>query len=162
MPLRTYRQRRQVALELTEQHLFGQVPLLFLGCDETTLRRDRQDPWIDYYSGCAEPEAALLIEQRDGKTFATLFLDPGDPARVIWDGPRLGPGPQSRRVHGVEDTQPLERLEAAVAAVLNNKAGRHVTIHLRGGDLEIEWRAEDNHVYMTGPAVEVFSGEWST
>jgi diaminopimelate epimerase len=47
---------------------------------------------------------------------------------------------------------------AAVAAVLNNKAGRRVTIHLRGGDLEIEWRAEDNHVYMTGPAEEVFEG----
>jgi diaminopimelate epimerase len=47
---------------------------------------------------------------------------------------------------------------AAVAAVLNNKASRRVTIHLRGGDLEIEWRADDNHVYMTGPAEEVFNG----
>jgi diaminopimelate epimerase len=47
---------------------------------------------------------------------------------------------------------------AAVAAVLNNKTGRRVTIHLRGGNLEIEWRAEDNHVYMTGPAEEVFEG----
>jgi diaminopimelate epimerase len=47
---------------------------------------------------------------------------------------------------------------AAVASVLNHKAGRRVTVHLRGGDLEIEWRAEDNHVYMTGPAEEVFEG----
>ncbi|MGE0827215.1 MAG: diaminopimelate epimerase [Candidatus Binatia bacterium] len=47
---------------------------------------------------------------------------------------------------------------AAVAAVLNKKSERRVTIHLRGGDLEIEWRAEDNHVYMTGPAEEVFEG----
>lgn len=47
---------------------------------------------------------------------------------------------------------------AAVAAILNKKAGRRVTIHLRGGDLEIEWREEDNHVYMTGPAEEVFEG----
>jgi len=47
---------------------------------------------------------------------------------------------------------------AAVAAILNHKVGRRVTIHLRGGDLEIEWRAEDNHVYMTGPAEEVFEG----
>ncbi|HKA53827.1 MAG TPA: diaminopimelate epimerase [Candidatus Binatia bacterium] len=51
---------------------------------------------------------------------------------------------------------------AAVAAVLNRKAGRRVTIHLRGGDLEIEWRAEDNHVYMTGPAEEVFEGTIET
>ena len=124
MPLRTYRQRRQVALELAEQHLFGPVPLLFLGCDETTLRRDRQDPWIDYYSGCAEPEAALLIESVNGTTVATLFLDPGDPTRVIWDGPRLGPSVQAQRLHGVEKTQPVERLEEAVAAAGARAGGR--------------------------------------
>jgi len=47
---------------------------------------------------------------------------------------------------------------AAVAAALNNLTSRQVTVHLLGGDLLIEW-AEDNHVYMTGPAVEVFTGE---
>ncbi len=46
-----------------------------------------------------------------------------------------------------------------VAAVLNDKAERRATIHLNGGDLEIEWNAADNHVLMTGPAEEVFSGE---
>lgn len=48
---------------------------------------------------------------------------------------------------------------ATVASVLNGQTDRTVTVHLLGGDLEIEW-AEDNHVYMTGPAVEVFRGEW--
>ena len=47
---------------------------------------------------------------------------------------------------------------AVVAAVLNQKSERRVTVHLRGGDLEIEWRAENNHVYMTGAAEEVFEG----
>lgn len=47
-----------------------------------------------------------------------------------------------------------------VAGVLTGRSGRNVTIHLRGGDLSIEWNESDNHVYMTGPAVEVFSGEW--
>jgi diaminopimelate epimerase len=47
-----------------------------------------------------------------------------------------------------------------VAGVLNGRTGRNVTIHLRGGDLSIEWKESDNHVYMTGPAVEVFHGEW--
>ena len=47
---------------------------------------------------------------------------------------------------------------AAVAAMLNNTADRRVTVHLRGGDLEIEWRTEDRHVYMTGAAEEVFEG----
>jgi diaminopimelate epimerase len=47
----------------------------------------------------------------------------------------------------------------AVAGVLTGRFDRKVTLHLLGGDLEIEWGA-DNHVYMTGPAVEVFSGDW--
>ena len=48
-----------------------------------------------------------------------------------------------------------------VAAVLAGHTDRKVLIHLPGGDLTIEWRASDNHVYMTGPATEVFSGEWT-
>lgn len=46
---------------------------------------------------------------------------------------------------------------AAVSAFLNGIAGRRVLIHLLGGDLEIEW-SEEGPVYMTGPAVEVFTG----
>jgi len=44
-----------------------------------------------------------------------------------------------------------------VAGVLNDKTNRKVTVHLAGGDLLIEW-ADNNHVYMTGPAVDVFEG----
>jgi len=47
----------------------------------------------------------------------------------------------------------------AVAGVLTGRFDRTVTIHLLGGDLDIEW-GQDNHVYKTGPAVEVFSGDW--
>ncbi len=45
-----------------------------------------------------------------------------------------------------------------VAAVLNKKTGRKVTVSLAGGDLVIEWSEENNHVYMTGPATKVFTG----
>ncbi|MBX9790675.1 MAG: diaminopimelate epimerase [Pirellulales bacterium] len=48
-----------------------------------------------------------------------------------------------------------------VAGVLSGRTERRVTVHLLGGDLELEW-ADDGRVYMTGPAVEVFSGEWSS
>lgn len=48
----------------------------------------------------------------------------------------------------------------AVAAVLNGLTGRRVTVHLRGGDLTIEWRPDDNHVYMTGSATTVFEGTY--
>src|SRR4030042_2700265 len=46
---------------------------------------------------------------------------------------------------------------AAVASSIKGLTGRNVTIHLLGGDFFIDW-AGDNHVYMTGPAVEVFEG----
>jgi diaminopimelate epimerase len=47
-----------------------------------------------------------------------------------------------------------------VAGVLTGRSSRQVVIHLPGGDLDIEWNENDNHVYMTGPAIEVFTGEW--
>lgn len=46
----------------------------------------------------------------------------------------------------------------AIACNLNELTGKHVYIELLGGMLEIEWK-DDNHVYMTGPAVTVFEGE---
>ena len=46
---------------------------------------------------------------------------------------------------------------SAVASVLNDKTHRRLTVRLRGGDLDILW-GEDNIVYMTGPAQEVFRG----
>jgi len=49
---------------------------------------------------------------------------------------------------------------ASAGAVASNVKGlteKTVTVHLLGGDLLIEW-AEEDHVYMTGPAVEVFEG----
>jgi diaminopimelate epimerase len=45
----------------------------------------------------------------------------------------------------------------AVASSIKGLTGKNVTVHLPGGDLFIDW-AGDNHVYMTGPAVEVFEG----
>jgi diaminopimelate epimerase len=47
-----------------------------------------------------------------------------------------------------------------VAGVLTGRSDRKILAHLPGGDLELEWNADNNHVYMTGPAVEVFTGEW--
>ncbi len=47
-----------------------------------------------------------------------------------------------------------------VAAVLNGLVERKAQIQLLGGELEIEWRADNNRVYMTGGAELVFEGEW--
>jgi len=47
-----------------------------------------------------------------------------------------------------------------VAGHLAGRTQRRLTAHLPGGDLQLDWSERDNHVYMTGPAVEVFHGEW--
>ena len=49
-----------------------------------------------------------------------------------------------------------------VAGSLRQQCERQIIAHLPGGDLELYWRPSDNHVHMTGPAVEVFRGQWST
>lgn len=47
-----------------------------------------------------------------------------------------------------------------VAAARTGRSGRRATVHLRGGDLHIQWD-DDNHVYMTGPATTVFEGDYA-
>jgi len=47
-----------------------------------------------------------------------------------------------------------------VAGILNDLTDRKILAHLPGGDLQLHWSVDDNHVYMTGPAEEVFTGDW--
>ncbi len=50
---------------------------------------------------------------------------------------------------------------SAVAAMYTGRiAAREATVRLRGGDLFIEWNAQNNRVYMTGPAAIAFEGDW--
>jgi diaminopimelate epimerase len=47
-----------------------------------------------------------------------------------------------------------------VAGALTGRTEREILAHLPGGNLKLHWRAEDDHVQLTGPAVEVYTGEW--
>lgn len=47
---------------------------------------------------------------------------------------------------------------AVVAGVIRGLTDRRVGVVLDGGRLDIEWRESDNHILMTGPAVEVYRG----
>jgi diaminopimelate epimerase len=47
-----------------------------------------------------------------------------------------------------------------VAGVLADRTSRQLKSHLLGGDLDLYWNEDDNHVYMTGPATEVYRGDW--
>lgn len=128
LPLPTYRRRRAEALKRLQRAFGERVPLLLLGCDETALRRDRQDPWFDYFTGCAEPEAALLLDPAR-RPHDTLFLESGDPARVIWDGARLGPDERARRAHGVGAVAARAGLDDAVALALHRSGGLLAMCH---------------------------------
>ena len=46
----------------------------------------------------------------------------------------------------------------AVAAALTGRCGRQSHIIMDGGTLDIEWREQDGHIYLTGPAVIAFEG----
>lgn len=49
----------------------------------------------------------------------------------------------------------------AVAGVLTGRTANDVLVHLKGGDLHIRWDREADRVFMTGPSVVVFEGEWA-
>ncbi len=48
-----------------------------------------------------------------------------------------------------------------VAGVLTQRTARRITAHLPGGPLDLEWPDPSGSVFMTGPAVEVFRGQWT-
>lgn len=94
-----------------------------------------------------------------------LELDPHFPNRVNAEFVQvISPGEVRMRVweRGSGETLACGTGASAVcvAGAIGGRTGRKVLVHLVGGELELDW-ADDNHVYLTGPAVEVFSGEWS-
>jgi len=95
----------------------------------------------------------------------TIEVDPHFPARVNVEFIEvLNPGEVRQRTweRGSGETWACGTGASAVcvAGVLTGRTGRRIVNHLRGGDLELHWDETDNHVYMTGPATEVFSGDW--
>ncbi len=115
-----------------------------------------------------------------GNPHAVLFVDDVNTYEVNWFGPRIERHsifPRKTNVEFVQRVSPTylkmrvwERgagltlacgtgaCATVVAAVLNGLSERTATVELPGGKLEITWDDEDNHLYMTGPAEEVFCG----
>jgi diaminopimelate epimerase len=94
-------------------------------------------------------EGHELFPERVNVHFVQVHSD-NEATMVTWErgsGPTLACGTGASAV--------------CVAGVLTGKTGRELLAHLPGGDLELAWRESDGHVFMTGPASEVFSGEWS-
>ena len=116
-----------------------------------------------------------------GNPHCITFVDELSDDWVLGVGPKVETDPHFPRRVNAEFVQVLSRTEirmrvwergsgetlacgtgacaVCVAGVLSGRTERKILAHLPGGDLELHW-AEDGHVHMTGPAVEVFSGEW--
>jgi Xaa-Pro aminopeptidase len=130
LPLSTYRRRRASAAKILGK-AHGPTPILLLGApaddpvlDRTPVAgRHRQDPWFDWFTGCHEGDAALLIDP-SGSQRDTLFLEKGDPDRIVWDGERLGPGTVAKRAFGVHATAPLGELKERLQAAIDRAGGR--------------------------------------
>lgn len=117
-----------------------------------------------------------------GNPHCVVFVDRADDDWVLRIGPQVETAPEFPARVNVEFIEVLSPREVrqrtwergsgetwacgtgasavCVAGVLAGKTERRIVNHLLGGDLELHWSEADNHVYMTGPATEVFSGEW--
>ncbi len=127
-------------------------------------------------------EAFAVTAVSMGNPHAVIYVDDVKSVPLEAIGPKLEHAPEFPRrvnVHFVHVHSPGEvtmrtwergsgitlacgtgACAVCVAGVLTGKTDRKLLAHLPGGDLELEWSASDNHVYMTGPATEVFTGEW--
>lgn len=76
-------------------------------------------------------------------------VSPNEVNMVVWE---RGAGPTMACGTGA--------CAVVVAGVLNRLTEKRVTVNLPGGALQIEW-ADNGHIYMTGPATEVFQGEYT-
>ncbi len=115
-----------------------------------------------------------------GNPHAVIFIDKVEDFPVGYYGPKIENHPifpKRTNVEFIEVINPSEikmrvwergsgetmacgtgASASTVAAIIKGLIGRNVIVHLAGGDLNIAW-SENNHVYMTGPAEEVFNGE---
>ncbi len=137
-------------------------------------------PIIDYPLRVKDREFRITCVSM-GNPHAVIFLE-GDPEQFsvsLW-GPEIENHPFFPRRTNVEfvhvrskDTVAMRVWErgagetlacgtgacaAGVASMLKGLTDKRVTLSLLGGDLLIEWK-QNNHVSMTGPAVEVFEGK---
>jgi diaminopimelate epimerase len=189
-PLRIESAGRTLTLELKTAHgVVEQVrvdmgePILIPSRVPTTLRSAAgpELPVVDAPLEVSGRELRVTCVSM-GNPHCVVFVDDPSDDWVLGIGPKLEISPQFPNRTNVEFVKVLTGREleqrtwergsgetlacgtgacaVCVAGVLTGRTGRDVTIHLRGGDLAIEWKDSDNHVYMTGPAVEVFTGDW--
>lgn len=158
------------------------APILELSAipvDEAFVQRVNESG--DSHEWIVDGARGVLVSMGNPHMVSFFEDDPGEDG-INADGPRLERHrafPQRVNVHYVHVQSKSEatmrtwergsgRTQACgtgacavlVAGVLTNRLERDALIHLPGGDLQIQWDDATNHVFMTGPATEIFQGEW--
>jgi diaminopimelate epimerase len=140
------------------------------------------DPPIDLAPGAGGPDDLRATCVSMGNPHAVLFTTNVEGVALATLGPRiehLAAFPRRVNLHVVSADSPSEltmrtwergsgatlacgtgAAAVCVAGVLTGRTERSVLAHLPGGDLHLHWDERTDHVEMTGPAVEVFSGVW--
>lgn len=117
-----------------------------------------------------------------GNPHCVAFVPQATDALVLGLGPKIECDPRFPRRTNVEFVEVISPTElrqrtwergsgetwacgtgasaVCVAGVLTGFSKREVLIHLVGGDLRLRWDEATGHVFMTGGATEVFSGDW--
>jgi diaminopimelate epimerase len=157
-----------VTLDMGEPGLdWNQVPLAS-PVDTTSFALD--------VGGASVPASAVSM----GNPHCIVFVPDAEKAPVTELGPRIETLAMFPARVNVEFAQVLDRerirmrvwergvgvtlacgtgaCATTVAAVRKGLTGRKVEIVLDGGSLFVEWRQDDNHVLMTGPAATPFRG----
>lgn len=139
-----------------------------------------RDPVIDEPVRLDDGTEHLATCVSMGNPHAVIVVDEITDQHVLGDGPKLEVHPLFPKRINVEFVQILSPTEirmrvwergsgetlacgtgasaSLVACSLKGLTERRATVHLLGGDLEIEWSEEDDHVFMTGPATVAFAG----
>lgn len=158
-------------------------PILLPSRIPTTLRSaaGTEEPVVDMPLKISGSEFLVSCVSM-GNPHCVVFVEKATDDWVLGIGPKVENDPHFPKRVNVEFVEVLARNElrqrtwergsgetfacgtgacaVTVAGVLSGRTDREVTIHLLGGDLSIEWNEGDNHVYKTGPAAEIFSGDW--
>ncbi len=118
-----------------------------------------------------------------GNPHCVTFVPSATDELVLGVGPKIENDPRFPRRTNVEFVEVISRVElrqrtwergsgetwacgtgasaVCVAGVLTGRTDREVLIHVLGGDLSLRWDEATNHVFLTGGAVEVFTGEFA-
>lgn len=115
----------------------GNPHCVFFVDDFDRARVSEVGPDIEYYD---------LFPERTNVEFAKV-LDQGTLRMRVWE-----------RGAGITLACGSGACATAVAAIRRGYTDRTVLVKMDGGDLKLEWRESDNHVYMTGPVTYVFTG----